>query len=380
MIKLIALILVTLPLWGVTCPAGYGYWGSLTIDHTQVGSSDSSNFPVLFTGDTSLKTVGNGGKVQSSSGYDIIVGSVSGSAYNFERVIWSASSGSGGEWWAEIPTLSHSSNTTFYVFYGNASVTTDQQSSPWDSNYAMVQHLPNGSSLTANDSTANANNGTNANATATTGEIDGGAAFNGSNADIDFGLASSLQITGNITAELWFNATSWPPTGNDYVMFDEGYSFGSNTRGWELRLYNFSSTNYIYWDTNTGSIHGCSASTTTSTGTWHHLVGTWNGTAWTAYLDGVQFCTSTDSQAPQNNSVHVVAGALGSSIGNPFFNFPGSLDELRVSNTNRSVDWITAEYNNQSSPSGFLASSSWGNACGAVLTSAPLRSLMGVGQ
>jgi hypothetical protein len=38
-----------------------------------------------------------------------------------------------------------------------------------------------------------------------------------------------------------------------------------------------------------------------------------------------------------------------------FFNFDGLLDELRVSNTARSADWIATEYNNQSNPSAFLS-------------------------
>ena len=38
-------------------------------------------------------------------------------------------------------------------------------------------------------------------------------------------------------------------------------------------------------------------------------------------------------------------------IGGQYFN--GSLDEVRISNTVRSADWIATEYNNQSSPSAF---------------------------
>jgi hypothetical protein len=132
-----------------------------------------------------------------------------------------------------------------------------------------------------------------------------------------------------------------------------GYSYGSNTRGWELRLMSFTGTNSLYWDTNTGSVHGAGATTSLSTGGWHHLVGTWNGTTWILYLDGASFATSTDSQAPQNNGVHVVAGALASSVGSPFFNTSCLLDELRVSNTARSADWVATEYNNQSAPSSF---------------------------
>ena len=35
--------------------------------------------------------------------------------------------------------------------------------------------------------------------------------------------------------------------------------------------------------------------------------------------------------------------------------YGGSLDEVRISNTNRSVDWFFTGYNNQSSPSTFYS-------------------------
>jgi hypothetical protein len=36
------------------------------------------------------------------------------------------------------------------------------------------------------------------------------------------------------------------------------------------------------------------------------------------------------------------------------FYFNGDVDELRISSTNRSTNWIAAEYNNQSSPGTFI--------------------------
>jgi hypothetical protein len=71
------------------------------------------------------------------------------------------------------------------MFYGNSSITTDQSNptAVWDVNFKGVWHLPNGTILSANDSTSNGNNGTINGATATTGEIAGGASFNGSNDD-----------------------------------------------------------------------------------------------------------------------------------------------------------------------------------------------------
>ena len=49
---------------GTTCGNSYLYCRSITIDHTKVGGSDSSNFPVLISGTYSwMATTANGGRV-----------------------------------------------------------------------------------------------------------------------------------------------------------------------------------------------------------------------------------------------------------------------------------------------------------------------------
>ncbi|MGB9474068.1 MAG: hypothetical protein WCE87_03250, partial [Candidatus Udaeobacter sp.] len=44
--------------------------------------------------------------------------------------------------------------------------------------------------------------------------------------------------------------------------------------------------------------------------------------------------------------------AIGSAFGAFYFN--GDIDELRISNTNRSANWIAAEYSNQNNPGAFI--------------------------
>ena len=107
-----------------------------------------------------------------------------------------------------LPTVSHTTDTVIYLFYGNSSVTTDQSnaSGTWNSNYVGVWHLPNGTTLSANDSTGNGNNGTINGATATSGQIDGGASFNGSTAYIDVPNSTSLNST-TATWSAWFKTT-----------------------------------------------------------------------------------------------------------------------------------------------------------------------------
>jgi len=50
-----------------------------------------------------------------------------------------------------------------------------------------------------------------------------------------------------------------------------------------------------------------------------------------------------------------VAGGLSTNGYGTIFRFNGLLDELRVSNTARSANWIATEYNNQSNPAAFFS-------------------------
>src|SRR5690242_412053 len=92
----------------------------------------------------------------------------------------------------------------------------DQQNKTgvWDSNYKTVYHLPNGSTLSAADSTANANNGTNSGATAALALIGGGASFDGSTSYLTipssgFPSYPTSGSTSSYTAtfSVWFKST-----------------------------------------------------------------------------------------------------------------------------------------------------------------------------
>jgi hypothetical protein len=164
--------------------SGYSYSRSITINHTKVPNTDQTNFPVLIAGTYSyLATTGNGGNVTNSNGYDIIFTSDAAGAnmLAFERQSYNASTGA-VTFWVKVPTLSHTTDTVIYLFYGNSSVTTDQsnKTAVWDSNYLGVWHMSNGVTLNGNDSTANGNNGSTSGVTAVTGIIADAASYSSS--------------------------------------------------------------------------------------------------------------------------------------------------------------------------------------------------------
>ena len=161
---------------------GYSYGRSIVIDHTKVPNTDQTNFPFLFsTVDQAFRTTSNGGHVTNSNGYDIIFTSDSAGMNRlpFEQESYSSSTGA-VIYWINVPLLSHTSNTAIYMWYGNLNITTSQANAPgvWSTGYEGVYHLfPNGTALSATDSTANGDTGSITGVTATTGKIDGGASF-----------------------------------------------------------------------------------------------------------------------------------------------------------------------------------------------------------
>src|SRR5215475_11180601 len=139
---------------------GYAFRRAITIDHTKVPNSDQSNFPVLVSGTYSfLATTSNGGNVTSASGFDIIFTSDAAGTtiLSFEQESYSGTTGA-ISYWVRVPTVSHTTDTVIYLFYGNGAITSDQSSKTavWDTNYKGVWHLGQNPTGTAfSDSTAN---------------------------------------------------------------------------------------------------------------------------------------------------------------------------------------------------------------------------------
>jgi len=315
----------------------YGFYHSLTIDHTQV-SATLSNYPVLvnFT-DANLATVANGGHVTSSSGFDIGFFSDTGAnnKLNWEIERYTATTGEVVAW-VKLPTVnSGPPNTVFYIFYGDSTITTDQSTPTgvWDADFMGVYHMKDGSTLSVLDSTTQ-HNGTNNGATAGAGEIDGCGSFaSASSQYIDLGSAMNPQ---KITLQAWANGTTFPNAYNAVVArvgaSSFSYIFVKSTGKLAMGVVVGAGINVTYDGT---------GSNTLSAGTWYNLFLTYDGTTLTGYVNG-----SSDATATQSGLINTASTPM--SIGRDPFNsgrlFNGLIDEVRISDLARSSAWISAEY------------------------------------
>lgn len=324
----------------------YSFYRAITIDHTKVQNSNQSDFPVLISGTYSfLKTVPNGGDVQNGSGYDIAFFSDNGltTQLKHETEYHNAITGV-VVYWVKVPTVSYTSDTVIYIAYGDAGISTDQsdKNNVWDSNYEAVFHLGNGTTLGATDSTSNANNGTISGPTAATGKIDGGANFVASN------FADKITGTGIAIASTAFTVSMWIKS----VTSSGGQpmSIGSNGNTREaLHLRKIDDTTFrfgMYADDLDGTLSNIG-------GTWTYLAfrldGSYRQSIW---QDSGEVANRTAGGYFVGDTVWSI-GQWMQFGGSEYWD--GDIDEVRVSTTHRSDDWLGTEYNSQNDPATFYS-------------------------
>jgi hypothetical protein len=348
--------------------ATYTGYRLFTIDHTKAGTANSTNFTVLLSGTfPEFATVANNGKVQNTvtcgvnsitCPADLVFASDSLCKNQYSGWEFESYSSTTGQMiaWVLVPTLSVSSNTLIYACVGNNAVTAFQGGATggaFDSSTKVVYHFPNGTTLTAKDSSSGGNNGTlNNSPVAVAGQIGGAASFNGVNQTIE---SSGFSWTGSsaITVSFWNYVASAPA--QSAFAFAIGDS--SSTDAHRCVASAPWSSGAIIWDygnngAGTGRVY---TSYTSYLGAWTEvtLVSTGSaGTLQAIYLNGALAVSSATSTSSTVTGDLLVGGyPYGSQYGPPYEN--GYIDEFRVANTVRSASWITAEYNNQSSPSTF---------------------------
>ena len=169
------------------------------------------------------------------------------------------------------------------------------------------------------DSSGNANNGVSqqdTSALSAAGRIDGALSFNGIDDHIEVPFHENLNITGSLTLSAWIK-----PAGGgtyEYIVsrWQGPYSYmlftGHNKAGFYVEA--------------GGNNANATFETELNDGQWYHLVGTWDGSQATIYVDA----TATAGTLGQGDVTTSGNGLIiGSRTGSDYF-FTGSLDDVRV--------------------------------------------------
>jgi hypothetical protein len=336
-------------------PAGYAFYKQVIIDATEVsGASALTNFPVLISiTDTDLRSTPNGGNVENTNGFDIIftLGDCA-TMLSHDLEYYNPVTGE-LVIWVQVPTLSNSVNTPFFMFYSNSAVVTDQSTTDiWtDTGYDGVWHLHNDFA----DASGNGNTGTNNGSTniSPANNSADGQSFVDPNHWIE--LASHPARTGDFSYSGWARTVDNTKSGQRIICDDAG-----NTSGCHAISIGDPGTGRIrfYIRGMAPTILDSPVGTITSN-TWHFVAATFNGTTNLAslYVDGVvvNSVTYTGTIGPAAGNASIGGEVASGEAGN---RFDGDLDEIRSNNSLLSSDWLLTEYNNQNSPSTFYTLSS----------------------
>ena len=274
--------------------------------------------------------------------------------------------------WVKVPQIDGSSSTDYiWMYYGNPAAADGQDAeNVWDSNYSAVWHLGEGGTGTRYDSTINNNDGIPQNYDgdeAVAGAIDGADELDGIN---DYVRIPGSDIgTTSVTVEAWvrfndLNSTTFSPT--------SGASPGGTVFSTRELDGNQSPTlcispasggvgthkGAIFTFDSAGDAIGAKGQTTIQLGQWYYLVGVFAYTGsgayygnWNVYVNG------------NRNNVSANNFNYAGSISMPFNGTPwrigdqnqwpdgetnATIDEVRLSNSARTADWIAAQYRSMS--------------------------------
>ena len=191
---------------------------------------------------------------------------------------------------------------------------------PFDmTNNAVLYHL-NGN---ANDTSGNTQNGTEVGSpTYAAGQIGQAISLDGTTGQyISVANSPTVTITGNMSIAAWVNMDL---TGDGFQRIVGKATGGSGFGGYAL---------YVNTNGQPRVAFGGTQTTTAATGlitasTWHHIVGTWDGSTARVYVDGVLVDSLTAGSGPGSSTADLHIGADPSFPGTR--DFKGLLDEVAI--------------------------------------------------
>ena len=301
-----------------------------------------------------MKDSDNGGPIQPD-GDDILFLKTDGTKLSHEIEEYDGSTGQLTAW-VMIPSLSSSTDTELYLYYGNPSCSSQQDATNvWDSNYTGIWHLNEATDATNKDATSNANDGTPVGSpVGTTGQIAGALDFNVSGdatrIEIPADTSLDLSLDSNWTLSGWAKPTSY---GTGEIKWPAVYEYGQTTLGLTVKEAKDPDPplegTIEHWRNDEKDIH---SDTPLDFNAWNHIVIVRDPDTTRFFLNG-----SADGTRASVPITEVGEPSwIGSDTTYPIEDdFLGLIDEVSVSSTARDSSWIATEYRNQNSPGTFMS-------------------------
>lgn len=309
---------------------------SITIDNTVVSNTDQTDFPLLI----SLASDSDLSADAQTDGDDIFFTDSNGAKipHEIERYV----SGTGElKAWVKVPTLSASTDTVLYMYYGNSTTTSQQNKTSVWSAFRSVFHMNDATTSTVGDSATLGNTGTKTSADnpiEADAKIGKGQTFDSGDEIPTFG--SSLSPVGDRTISAWINISDTTRRG---IL---GTRPSTATEGFSFVVNRTTAGNLTYFHPG-GSLVEIAGGISTST--WYYVSVTLDSVGDVAelFVNG----TSIGSQGTFSaESTSTYNGMIGDEKDNNAGSFVGTMDEVRITTSVLSDDWLKTEYNNQNSP------------------------------
>jgi len=348
---------------GTSCCPGSGdvWWDTAWLNRAQLIFDNSAsavnlaNFPVLVSPTATEITYAS----TQTNGEDIRFVDASGAtvlAHEIEQ--WNRSAETSAVW-VNVPQIDAASTTDYIWIYYNNSGASDAQNAAavWDVSYQGVYHLGEdragvGTADVYEDSTSNVNHGDDeVSETGQAGQIANGQEFDGAGDYIDVGsVGDDIDVTKG-TVSGWVELNSSSTTSN---LFNAQVGAGNViSLAWTFDDSGFW-MKYRAGAVDTSVIVPAGPLIDEDDGEQHFVAMTWDETAdeVKVFIEGAQYGGTQTGLGTWSGSI---AGAsIGYNIVQRVGYLDGMIDEVRVSSTARSADWIEASYLSQNGTFAFI--------------------------
>ncbi len=255
-----------------------------------------------------------------------------------------------GELHFRAKKLSSRTDTAFFIYYDNP-----EEPGPPDSRYQApmvwangfhgVWHLNNTLDSTSNENQGLMNGGMGSK-NIVNGKIEKALTFDGSDDHVVVPHDSTLEMSdvNKVTIAVWVNKDTGQ-NGWRAILQKSDTSYNLQFENGDEPVFSLNN------DGRKGNTLAKKGSAITLN-TWHHLVGTFDGSTIRLYQNGSQEGTGSASQISDSSSFDV---GIAENLENTGRHLDGTLDELRVASRTRSAAWVKAAYHNQNDSTPFLA-------------------------